>query len=114
MAARLAADNNPERLILQAPYFSLTDMLNERYPFVPGFLLNYKLATNKYLASCDMPITLFHGTDDRVVYYGSSVKLKKELGSKVELVTLQGQNHVRLTNHPDYIHTFKELTVYLP
>mgnify|MGYP003115103473 CR=1 FL=1 len=33
MASRLAADNNPKQLILQAPHYSLTDLVRQSNPF---------------------------------------------------------------------------------
>jgi len=48
-AARIAADNNPSLLILQAPYYSLTDLVSRIYPFVPTFILKYKFPTYRFL-----------------------------------------------------------------
>ncbi|MEO8406467.1 MAG: alpha/beta fold hydrolase, partial [Chitinophagaceae bacterium] len=46
-AARIASVNNPRMLILQAPYYSLTDMMRHSYPIIPVFLLKYKFQTNR-------------------------------------------------------------------
>ncbi|HZH38384.1 MAG TPA: alpha/beta fold hydrolase [Flavisolibacter sp.] len=60
-AAHLAATNHPGLLILQAPYYSLTDMMRHTYPIIPTFLLKYKFRTNEYLKNCKMPVVIFHG-----------------------------------------------------
>lgn len=39
LAAYVAATNKPARLILQAPYYSLTDMMRHTYPVIPTFIL---------------------------------------------------------------------------
>ena len=48
-AAYLASTNHPRLLILQAPYYSLTDMMRHTYPIIPTFLLKYKFAAKKNL-----------------------------------------------------------------
>ncbi len=35
MASKVASSNNPKRLILQAPFYSLTDLIQNIYPFIP-------------------------------------------------------------------------------
>jgi len=102
LASQLASTNKPKLLILQAPYYNLTDMMKQAYPFVPTFLLKYKFATNKYLKDCKTPVVIFHGNKDEVIYYGSSVKLKKEFKKQDTLITLNGQGHNGITNNKDY------------
>ena len=91
-AAKLASDNNPRLLILQAPYYNLSDLLKSIYHF-PVFLLRYKIETNKYLQDCVMPVVIFHGNQDEIVPYDSSLKLEKEFKSKDKLITLDGEVH---------------------
>jgi pimeloyl-ACP methyl ester carboxylesterase len=102
-AAKLAGDNNPRLLILQAPYYSLTDMMRHTYPIIPTFILKYKFRTNEYLKKCHMPVVIFHGKQDEIIYYGSSLKLKGQLKSTDILVTLNGQGHNGITDNPEYI-----------
>jgi len=78
-AAKLAAENNPAMLILQAPYYSLTDLKKRIYPFLPDFLVRYKFETYSFLDNTKVPVIIFHGDRDEVIYYGSSVKLQKQL-----------------------------------
>lgn len=101
-AARLASANNPRLLILQAPYFSLTDMMRHYYPIIPTFILKYKLETNKCLPNCKMPVVIFYGDADEVIYYESSLKLKQFFKKTDILITLPGQGHNGMTDNPDY------------
>lgn len=109
IAAKLASENHPKLLILEAPYYNLTDMMHHRYPFVPGFLLKYKFETNRYLENCKMPVVIFHGTSDKVIYYGSSLKLKEHLKPQDTLITLEGQEHNGIAKNVDYITALKEI-----
>ncbi len=109
LASKLASDNNPRLLILQAPYYSLSDMMRRTYPFVPLFILKYKFATNEYLKSCGMPVIVFHGNQDEVVYYGSSLKLRKEFKPQDTLITLNGQGHNGMTDNDDYKREIKNI-----
>jgi len=102
-AARLASVNKPRLLILQAPYYNLSDMMRRRYPIIPTFILKYKFATNEYLKSCKMPVVIFHGNEDEVIYYGSSLKLEKEFKRGDTLITLEGQKHSNISGNPDYV-----------
>ncbi len=101
-ATKLASTNHPKLLILQAPYYSMTDMMKHTFPLIPTFILKYKLQTNEYIKNCKMPIVIFHGNADEVIYYGSSLKLKKFLKSTDTLITLNGQGHDGITDNPDY------------
>jgi hypothetical protein len=101
-AANVACNNHPRLLILQAPYYSLVDMMKHNYPIIPTFILKYKFETNKYIQNCKMPIIIFHGDADEVIYYQSSVKLHTLLKSSDTLITLHNQGHNGITDNPDY------------
>jgi len=101
-ATRLASANNPKLLILQAPYYSLTDMMRHTYPIIPPFILKYKFETNNYIKTCKMPVVIFHGDQDEVIYYGSSLRLKALFKEQDTLITLQGQTHNGITDNLDY------------
>ncbi|MFT3705947.1 MAG: alpha/beta fold hydrolase [Agriterribacter sp.] len=101
-AAKTASANNPKLLILQAPYYSLTDMMRHTYPIVPTFILKYKFETSDYLKQCKMPVVIFHGDRDEVIYYGSSLKLQKELKKEDRLITLAKQGHNGITENIYY------------
>jgi pimeloyl-ACP methyl ester carboxylesterase len=102
LASKLASTNNPKLLILQAPYYNLTDMMKQRFSFIPTFILKYKFSTNEYLKNCKMPVVIFHGNSDQVINYGSSLKLKKQFKAKDTLITLNGQGHNGMTDNEEY------------
>lgn len=109
LASKIASTNKPKLLILQAPYYSLIDMMKHTFPIIPTFILKYKLETNKYLKDCQMPVVIFHGNQDEVIYYGSSLKLKNELKKSDTLITLNGQGHNGITDNQEYKTEIKRL-----
>lgn len=102
MASKLASDNAPKRLILQAPYYSLPNLISQIFPIFPNFIIKYTFANHEYLKNCNMPVSIIHGDQDEVIPYKSSLKLKAELDSKVDLITLEGAGHNDLMIHPGY------------
>jgi pimeloyl-ACP methyl ester carboxylesterase len=102
-ATKLASENNPKMLILQAPYYNLTDVMKRAYPFIPAFILKYKFETNRFIRECKMPVVIFHGKQDEVIYHGSSIKLKDHLKPTDAFITLDEQGHNGITTNADYI-----------
>jgi pimeloyl-ACP methyl ester carboxylesterase len=109
LAAKLASTNKPRLLILQAPYYSYTDMFKHRCPVIPTFLLRYKIETDKYIRDCKMPIIIFHGDKDNVIYYKSSIKLKKLTKPGDILITLPGQGHTGIIHNQEYLKELKKI-----
>lgn len=109
LAAQVAAQNEPKQLILQAPYYSITDMMTKKYAFIPTFLLQYPIPTHEFIQQCSMPITLFHGKQDELIPYNSSVRLAKLLKPKDQMVTLENQGHNGMTSNTEYLAKVREL-----
>lgn len=109
MAAKLAAANPPDLLILQAPYYSLTDLVQHTFPVLPSFLLKYKFETYKMLQDCAFPVVLFHGDQDEVIYPHSSEKLLQGLKPADRLIPIKGLGHNGMNANPDYIKEIKSL-----
>ncbi|WP_299990720.1 alpha/beta fold hydrolase [uncultured Pontibacter sp.] len=113
-AAKLAAENKPRLLILQAPYYSLGDLMQSLYPFVPAFLLKYKFDTYRFVQQVRAPIALFHGMIDEIIYPGSSEKLKAHLKPTDRLVLLKGQGHNGMNENPAYKREVERILAKLP
>ncbi len=101
-AAKVAATNKPKSLILQAPFYSLVDLIRKNYPFIPSIIIKYPFRTNEFLQQCKMPVFIFHGTRDEIIYYESSVNLKKQSNQKVTLITLKEHGHNGMSENPSY------------
>jgi pimeloyl-ACP methyl ester carboxylesterase len=111
-AAKIASVNKPRLLILQAPYYSLKDMMKRHYPIIPTFILKYRFETNEYLRTCGMPIVLIHGKEDEVIPYGSSIRLKEIMKKTDTVIILDGQTHNGMTDNPEYQTAIKKLLMF--
>lgn len=109
LASKLASTNHPKRLILQAPFYNLADMMKHYYPIIPTFILKYKLETNKYIKDCKMPIVLIHGKQDEIIYYNSSVKLRELIKPTDTLITINNQGHNGMTENSEYKQQIKRI-----
>ena len=110
LATKLASTNNPGMLILQAPFYSLKSLIMRRaFYAVPPFILKYRFESHRYISRCKMPIVIFHGTDDEVVPYRSSLLLKEQLKPDDILITLPGQGHSKITNNQKYKDQLKKI-----
>jgi dienelactone hydrolase len=102
-AAMLAATNKPQMLILDAPYYSLTDAVQQLYPKVDLSGLAFHLDTYTFLPKAACGVVIFHGDSDKEFYYGGSLKLKSLFKQGDTLITLQGQDHGDFEKNSEYL-----------
>ena len=102
VASYLASIKFCKQLVLETPYYSMTSMARNYAPLYPASLIRYSFPVYQYLKEVKTPITIFHGTSDRVVPYKQSQKLKKEVPS-IELITVPDGTHNNLYKFPAVI-----------
>ena len=85
LAARAAQKYGAKRLALIAPYFSLEELAREKMPFVPKFLIKYKIPTFEFVGGFGGAVTIFHGEHDELIGVDNSRRLLKFLkpGDKI-------------------------------
>ena len=93
MASYLAAENDPRRLVLAAPYQSLTAMKNLWFWMTPDFLLKYDLDNEENLARTRCPVTILHGDSDRLIPYTMGERLAAVDPGRIQLKLLEGVSH---------------------
>jgi alpha-beta hydrolase superfamily lysophospholipase len=116
LASYVAANNNPRQLILISPYYNMKDLVKNlsisklRYlRYLPtDLLLNYELDNATHIKDTKAPVTIFHGTNDRLIYYGSSLKLKNSFKPQDQLITIEGGIHNDFLKRPDVIEGIKQ------
>ena len=110
IATYLASENKSKKLILETPFYNLTDVAQNRFPFLPMKpILKYKLASNKYIQEVQAPIRVFHGTEDRVVAYDSGKRLFEVIPiANKKMYTIEGGRHNDLSQFEEYWNAISE------
>lgn len=115
LATRLASNNDPNLLILLAPFYNLNDagrhvintvdllLFKLLRPLPTSWLNKYKFKSNEYIQNCNMPIVIFHGDEDEIVYYGSSLKLREHFKPEDRLITIEGAGHNNISENDKFI-----------
>ena len=111
LATYLASNNNPRQLILETPYYSLTDVAKHRFPMFPNNkLLRYDFPSYKFVQNVKCPISIFHGTDDTVVPYVSGEKLFNSMVQKEKMFfTIENGEHNNLMAFDSYIQQIQKI-----
>lgn len=104
IATHVASKNEVKKLILETPFFNLTDVAQDRFPFLPMKpILKYKLASNEFIKQVQAPIRIFHGTEDRVVAYDSGKRLFEAVPIlDKKMYTIKGGKHNDLNQFDGY------------
>lgn len=104
IATHVASNNNPAKLILETPFYSLLDVAQDRFPFLPiKQVLKYKMTSFKYIQNTKAPIRIFHGTTDNVVSYESGKKLFDAIpNTDKKMYTIENGNHNNLNEFRVY------------
>ena len=94
IATQLAAMQPCKRLILETPYNDFPSVIKHYVPFYPvDRMIHFKIPTYRFIQHVNVPVTIFHGTDDRVIRYGNAIKLKQFLKPGDEFVSIKGGSH---------------------
>lgn len=105
-AAKLASDNSPRYLILDAPYFNFRKAVQRFLPVLPvRWVLRYQLRTDKWIRRVNCHTYIIHGDKDRLIPISQSAQLQQISPSKITLVTIKGGGHNNLPSFPEY-HNF--------
>tara|TARA_R100001369_G_scaffold51222_2_gene78046 strand:+ start:150 stop:947 length:798 start_codon:yes stop_codon:yes gene_type:complete len=110
-AAYVASANNPKKLILETPFYSMTDVAKKRFPVLPvAQLLKYRFPTNTYMNKTNCPVVIFHGTDDDVVPYESGKKLAETLPKdRLNFISIPEGGHNNLIEFQEYKDSIEEV-----
>jgi uncharacterized protein len=105
-ATKLAAENKPRYLILDAPYYSFKKVAERYLPFLPvRFVLRYHLRTDRWISRVTCPVYILHGTRDWLIPINHSKKLRDINPRRITLISIHGGGHNNLPSFPEY-HNF--------
>jgi len=93
VSALVTAENDPKGLMIWTPYYSMVDMKNSSYPYLPSFLVRYPLRTDLAIPNIDEPISIFYAGEDEILPLDRSIKLTSLLNENDQYFVLEGQGH---------------------
>ena len=105
-ATKIASDNHPRYLILDAPYYNFRKAVQRFLPILPmRFVLRYQLQTDKWILKVNCHTYILHGTKDWVIPIRNSEQLQAINPRKITLIRIHGGGHNNLPSFPEY-HNF--------
>jgi pimeloyl-ACP methyl ester carboxylesterase len=105
-ASKLAADNHPRYLILDAPYYSFRKVVERFLPFLPiRLVLRFHLRTDQWIKEVKCHTYIIHGTKDWLIPIRHSERLQAINPRRITLIRIHGGGHNNLPTYPEY-HNF--------
>lgn len=105
-ASKLAADNHPRYLILDAPYYSFRKVVERFLPFLPiRLVLRFHLRTDQWIKEVKCHTYIIHGTKDWLIPIRHSERLQAINPRRITLIRIHGGRHNNLPSFPEY-HNF--------
>src|SRR5688572_10708072 len=96
-ATKVASDNSPRYLILDAPYYSFRKVVERFLPILPvRLVLRYHLRTDKWISKVRCHTYILHGTRDWLIPLKHSEELQKLNPRKITLIRIPGGGHNNL------------------
>jgi len=105
-AAKVASENQPRYLILDAPFYNFTKVIERFLPFLPiRYVLRYHLRTDRWITKAKCVVYILHGTRDKLIPIRHSEALQKLSPRRITLIRIHGGGHNNLPKFPEY-HNF--------
>lgn len=95
-ATKLATTDQFGALILEAPYFSLVDLVGHKVPGIPSFLLKNTFRTDEWIGDVRSPVLIVHGTVDSVIPQSQSRRLFELANAPKTYESFDGSEHATL------------------
>ena len=101
LAARLAAEVQPDLTVLVSPYVSILALARQSFPWVPAAFIKYPLRTDLWLPRIHKPILLLHGDADQLIAPANSRWLHGIVPDS-KLVIVAGAGHADIHEFESY------------
>ena len=112
-AAKIASDNKPRYLILDAPYYNFMKVVERFLPFLPvKFILRYQLRTDRWIRHVNCHTYILHGTKDHLIPIRHSERLQQINPNKITLIRIEGGGHNNLPTFPEYHNFIRDILKY--
>ncbi|HLP61760.1 MAG TPA: alpha/beta hydrolase [Candidatus Deferrimicrobium sp.] len=105
VAAYLAAKVNPQALILEGTFTTMTAMGKRIYPYLPiRLLVRQRYNTRKYLKKVHCPVLIIHSPDDTIVPFYMGRELYRAANPPKQFLKIHGShNDAMLDSREPYI-----------
>ncbi|MFM2338356.1 MAG: hypothetical protein RL115_1549 [Bacteroidota bacterium] len=112
-ATKLACDNSPRYLILDAPYYSFIKVVERFLPMLPvRFVLRFHLRTDKWIRQVKCHTYIIHGTKDWLIPIRHSEALQQLNPRIITLIRINGGGHNNLPSFHDYHNFIRDILKY--
>lgn len=112
-ACKIASENKPRYLILDAPYYNFLKVVKRFLPLLPAkWVLRYHLRTDKWIRHVNCHVYILHGTKDWLIPIRHSVALQKISPGKITLIRIHGGGHNNLPSFPEYHAFLRDILLY--
>ena len=103
-AAYVAARHQPQKVLLETPYYSIARVAARRFPLLPvRRLIRYPMPSATFLEKVLCPVWLVHGTRDTVISHKNSRDLQAKIGPERCIYTeIPGGTHNDLDTYDAY------------
>jgi pimeloyl-ACP methyl ester carboxylesterase len=112
-AAKIASDNQPRYLILDAPYYNFQKVVERFLPMLPSrFILRYHLRTDRWMKNVQCHTYIIHGTKDWLIPIKHSEQLQQLNPGRITLIRIHGGGHNNLPTFPEYHNFVRDILLY--
>ena len=112
-ACKIASDNSPRFLILDAPYFNFLKVFERFLPILPSkWVLRYHLRTDIWILKVRCHTYILHGTKDWLIPISQSESLRKLNPGRITLIRIHGGGHNNLPSFPEYHAFLRDILLY--
>ncbi len=102
IASFLASHKPCNHLILETPYYNIPALARHYFPVYPVVsMTRFTFPVNTYLSGIQIPVTIFHGTEDEVVPFSQSLQLARE-HPNIDFISIDKGKHNNLFDFPVY------------
>ncbi len=112
VALELTKRRSLHSAVIQSSFSSLRELVKNKYPYIPSFLIKNDLFNSKETANdLHIPLLVSHGTNDKIVPLNQSEELYKNASEPKKLIVLQGAGHEHLKKYytEEYFQALREL-----
>jgi fermentation-respiration switch protein FrsA (DUF1100 family) len=103
-AVNLAAERPARALILEAPFTSVVDVVEDYAPYAPSFVITDRFMSRDKIELVSMPVLIVHGDADTVIPFAQGEQLFALAREPKQFVRMPGSDHATLPRDGLYDH----------